>query len=568
MRALIRFISRGPGGVIESRDRVFVGEAITLGRATDQVLNLKDRRVDLEHARIFAAGKGITITSRSVSGVWVNGVVCREAVLRPGDVLRIGANTLRFIEPPEAFDLAFTFELDPQADARAVQQPSLRLSVAELGLSKRPWAWGAFIVVLAAALLLPWLSSPQSSFALPARGSAIPSDLSWSTGPLHNAHAMLAAKCETCHAQPFRRVRDASCLECHAATLHRHVPLQHVMLPRLASTRCAQCHTEHDDPSTLQSTDERLCVACHRDPGTVSALASDAVRVTDFGRDHPEFRVTLRLPARDDAAALFERVRLDKTAKERSGLKFPHSKHLDPKGVNTPSGRLVLECGDCHVPQPGGRNMQPIRMETHCQRCHALSFDPRDPRRTVPHGPVERVLTSLLEYYAAAYLAGYPDSTAPVPAERLVRLPGKMLDDSQRERLLQRARDEAARVARDLFERRVCQTCHQIESDSGAGWRVEPVALTTAYMPKALFSHASHSTEMTNCTSCHDALTSQRSEDLLMPRIETCRACHAGARAADSASVASTCTVCHQFHVTSNPLWNAAELQLRISASR
>jgi predicted CXXCH cytochrome family protein len=568
VRALIRFISRGPGGVIESRDRVFVGEAITLGRATDQVLNLKDRRVDLEHARIVAADSGFIVTSRSSSGVWVNGRVCREAALRPGDVLRIGANTLRFIEPPDAFDLAFTFELDADTDTRAVEPPPLRLSLAELGLSKRPWAWGSFLVVLVVALLLPWLSSPQSSFALPVRGSAIPSDLAWSSGPLHNAHATLSNKCEACHSVPFRRVRDASCLECHAQSLHRHVPLQHVMLPHLASTRCAQCHAEHNSPSTLQSTDERLCVACHANPGTASTLAADSVRVTDFERDHPEFRVTLRVPARDEAAATVDRVRIDKTVRERSGLKFPHSKHLDPEGVNTPSGRLVLGCGDCHVPQPGSAAMQPIRMETHCQRCHELSFDPRDPPRTVPHGPVEGVLTSLVEYYAAAYLAGYPDTMAPAPLERLVRLPGKTLDDSQRERLLQKARDEAARVARDVFERRVCQTCHYIESDSAAGWRVEPVALTTAYMPKAIFSHASHSTGMTGCTRCHDALTSQRSEDLLMPRIETCRACHAGARSADSAAVASTCTLCHRFHVESNPLWNAVEWQLRLSTSR
>ena len=48
MRTLIRFLTRTAGGTVETRDRVVDGDAITLGRATDRTLHLKDSRVALE----------------------------------------------------------------------------------------------------------------------------------------------------------------------------------------------------------------------------------------------------------------------------------------------------------------------------------------------------------------------------------------------------------------------------------------------------------------------------------------------------------------------------------------
>ena len=66
MRALIRFVSRGPGGAALQRDRIFDGDVITLGRATDQVINLKDRRVELEHARIVRVGGRCLVSSRAL----------------------------------------------------------------------------------------------------------------------------------------------------------------------------------------------------------------------------------------------------------------------------------------------------------------------------------------------------------------------------------------------------------------------------------------------------------------------------------------------------------------------
>jgi predicted CXXCH cytochrome family protein len=60
----------------------------------------------------------------------------------------------------------------------------------------------------------------------------------------------------------------------------------------------------------------------------------------------------------------------------------------------------------------------------------------------------------------------------------------------------------------------------------------------------ANFTHAKHATA--KCEDCHRARESKKSADLLIPGIENCRGCHAGAYAKDK--VATTCIACHEYH--------------------
>lgn len=544
MRALIRFISRGPGGAALQRDRIFDGEVITLGRATDQVINLKDRRVELEHARIVRAGGRILVSSRALTGVLVNGTVCRDASLAVGDALQIGANVIRLIAPPAGFDLAFTFELDNSVDTRAVEAPALLLTLPEVGARMQPWAWALSIVVLVGALLMPWLSSPQSGALLPTRQTVLPSDHAWQAGPLHAAHGNLSAKCESCHERPFARVANPACLACHATSLHQHVPPQNRQLLLLASTRCASCHREHDEPSTLARNDEKLCINCHANLKLIEKPAP----ATDFMRQHPAF-ATVRI-------------------RDESHLKFPHDVHLNPKGIKTTTGSEVMTCAACHEPQAGGAGFQPISMQRHCQRCHSLSFDPRAPERNVPHARPEIMLESLLEYYSSEYLQGYPDALNTARPAGNVARPGVDLGAAQRARVLARARAQAEITARDLLERRACYVCHEVQRGKAAStWTVTPVSVRAAWMPKARFSHAAHATSLTPCKTCHAAEKSRHATDMLMPAIETCRTCHAGSHSAASTQIASSCTSCHDFHSGQYPLWQAGPMRVAPTAA-
>lgn len=559
MRALIRFLTRGAGGTVEQRDKQFEGDAITLGRATDQVLHLKDRRVELEHARIFRRGDRILITSAAVAGVTINGAVKRDAPLAPGDVVVIGSNTLGFFEPAPGFDLAFSFELEATARTTAVARERPVLDLAATRLAKRPWAWGLFILVALAVLIVPALGMKGSGTGAMLRTTALPDDGWWSSGPLSSAHQGIGTACESCHALPFVRVRDAECLECHAPTLRGHAWTD---FQKLRGDRCTACHVEHNEPATLIQRDSRVCSACHRDPQAVLTYKPHTLPATDFATEHPEFRVSLF--ERDAAfpGPVERRIRLNEAAgRDVSGLEFPHDVHLDPRGLKTPEGVVLqMSCGRCHEPEEDGTRMRAIDMERDCASCHRLDFEPADPKRTVPHGDADAVLRTLVEYYSARYLEEYPDPHATAAPARPVARPGVDLTAEQRARALERARTKAVATARDLFERRTCIQCHTVRAatttDGAATWSVDWTVLNDLWMRQARFSHASHSTTLTECMTCHAAAESKQSSDVLMPGVATCRECHGGARVASGSNlVPSDCALCHAFHDPESAPW-------------
>ena len=98
-----------------------------------------------------------------------------------------------------------------------------------------------------------------------------------------------------------------------------------------------------------------------------------------------------------------------------------------------------------------------------------------------------------------------------------------------------------------IFGRSLCGVCHAIVSPDESQtnqWEVRPVKVTPLWMPKAHFDHAAHQTIA--CIECHEATVSKRSEDVLMPAIDTCRNCHQGEHATEA--IPSTCVMCHVYH--------------------
>ncbi len=69
----------------------------TLGRGTSTNLQLEEDGVWDQHARLnFDRSTGITLSACQEALISVNGKPCREAVLRNGDELALGALRLRF----------------------------------------------------------------------------------------------------------------------------------------------------------------------------------------------------------------------------------------------------------------------------------------------------------------------------------------------------------------------------------------------------------------------------------------------------------------------------------------
>lgn len=542
MKVLIRFISRTAAGGTEQHDRLVDAQIITMGRATDRMLHLRDRRARLEHAQLEERSGHVHITTAALAGVSVNGSSQRDARLTVGDVVEVGSNILRIIETPPGADFAFTFELS--ADAEKDEGAPGHYAAGTKHPSKRRLSWLLFAAVLLPAFIIPASGVVKPEFAALARDSRLlPDDGWWLAGPLHPAHTAAGADCQSCHVAAFSRVPDEACVACHE--VGRHVAGEtHAVL---GERRCAACHLEHNEPPELVKQHQGLCADCHRNlPADVPL--EDA---SDFLLDHPGFKVSLLQPQAGPAGetewVLQHLLLADARSADRSNLKFNHAAHLDEAGILAPDGRRVIDCAECHQPEPGGARMRPIRMDQHCAGCHSLDFDPDDPRRTVPHGDPEAVMQVLIEYYSARLLGDDPDA-----AEQRVRRPGRALTRADRDRAAAEARVKALQVAEDLFERRVCANCHEVSrsGDPALPWIVLPVKLTDRFFPHSNFTHAAHDTAASGCDSCHDASASESSADVLIPAIETCRDCHgsAVARRNNASQTPSTCIMCHSFH--------------------
>ncbi len=543
MKYLIRFISTNPAGGVEHHDKVVSAPVITIGRATDQILHIKDKSARLKHAVLEKEDDGVHISTSALAGVTVNGRSQRDARLSVGDVIEIGANIIKVIEPPPDVDFSFTFELSREARSEDLAQDWSTVSAGVSELNKRKLSWYAVLSVLVLAFVIPAAGLMHPIVASVLRNSVLPDDGLWLAGPVHSKHASTSTDCENCHTELFVRVKDEACLECHTANRHVGESGQAV----LGDQRCASCHLEHNEPPSLIKRHQDLCAGCHADMPDDSPL-EDAV---DFLDEHPRFKVSLLQPSVTDGVDtewnLQHLMLAESRQQDRSNLKFDHAVHLDAGGILTPEGRRVVECVDCHVPEPGGARMKPIAMDDNCSGCHALTFDAEDPDREVPHGDPEGVVQVLIEYYSARLLGDDPDA-----GSQRIRRPGRALTKADRDKVAAEARVRALQIAEDLFERRACVNCHEVSEtgDDQMPWRVEPVKLTEAFFPHANFSHAAHDTEVTSCDGCHSATTSESSHDVLIPGIETCRDCHGSgsARRNSPRQTASACIMCHSFH--------------------
>ena len=136
MRFLIRFLSKTAAGSVEHTDRIVDAPVITIGRATDQILHLKDRRARLQHAQIAPKNGSLHISSASMAGVTVNGRSTRDARLSAGDVIEAGANILRVIDAPEGVDFAMTFELNEDAGGEHLEKSWTKPVTGIAGFSK------------------------------------------------------------------------------------------------------------------------------------------------------------------------------------------------------------------------------------------------------------------------------------------------------------------------------------------------------------------------------------------------------------------------------------------------
>jgi predicted CXXCH cytochrome family protein len=429
-------ISDLPGGAARggkaSRGVTFNVRRLSIGSAPDQELHLPLAGVDPRHAVITAARDGqllLDVLSRrgchrqhpqGEEGEPVAGVI-GSAVITVEKPLSSRLFVLRVEEPQQA---------DGAEGCSERETPGLSISF---------WSW-AFTV----GVTMIFLAVPLAGVMLPPLGKVLraapllPSDALWNPGPLHAAHQSIGANCNACHRSPFVQVQvqDQECRACHADVQH-HVDIRSTDVSLFEGETCASCHREHKQPAALVQSDPRLCTDCHAHLERLKPRTG-AAGVADFGREHPDFRVTVLAGEVNG----WHSVRLDRrqadTFIEHSHLRFSHRQHLNPRGIKTPTGDRVLTCQECHKPDASGQEMVPINMEAQCIRCHSLRFDEHDPASALPHGNLQRAFRAVEEHFSHQYL-----QIDPVSAPTLLKLSQSLLGASA-------SRSQIAEQSREL----------------------------------------------------------------------------------------------------------------------
>jgi hypothetical protein len=335
------------------------------------------------------------------------------------------------------------------------------------------------------------------------------------------------------------------------------------------------------------------CTGCHRDLAKNVAEGRTAyANVSGFAAGlHPAFRVRERDPGK---------------------LKFNHQLHLSPgmataahgnsswtlarlaapdrpryrKSGQTDESLVTLDCTSCHLldrqeldgkaataGRSPGATYLPVTYENHCRACHPLTIaDGSRDIVTVPHG---RQPDELHQWLRAVYWEQYLKNGHPAFLSQFVPptpVPGRKPGGDEK-RLAQQIDEQVFAAEKMLYrESQTCGECHQFTGgEAGVSARLRPaeapdfeVAATgipAIWFVHASFSHLAH--RAVDCRECHDAAyadsphASSKSEDVILPSMETCLRCHAPR--AESGGVVRggarfDCTECHTYHHGDQPL--------------
>ncbi|MEQ1439435.1 FHA domain-containing protein [Fontimonas sp. SYSU GA230001] len=502
--------------------------SISIGRATDNTIQLPGLLVALHHLRVSpAGGMRLQMDVLSTAGVIVNGAPVQGTTeLLPGDELGIGGHRVHIgVDDARSAPVLEVHEHDARA---AAERTGGQSSLDRAGWRMRRPALIGLGLVLVLTLIVPLI---LRALPLPVWvGDWAPSERLWSSGRISNAHAHFGQQCGVCHESLFVRVRDQACLGCHATIKHHGDDAQGMAAAGLDDRRCASCHFEHGDAHAVLPQHPATCTGCHATPQDFAAL-SGVGAVTDFARKHPPFRTTATVLR--DGQRETRRAELTPGTRDQSGLIYPHDLHLNPKGIRGENGKEVLQCADCHRPGAGDVGFAPVRFERDCQRCHQLDVTLGGLPFRLPHGDSDAV-RSLLEGAVGM---------KPVAAPKAADVQG---EDRRRPGVRAERGDDTGSASEidGIFERQVCAKCHEVTRTEGQVVAVSAPALRQTWMPMARFTHAPH--QWVSCEVCHAASTSSDSNDLLLPQIETCRGCHGGV--GSDGKIQSTCIDCHRFH--------------------
>lgn len=337
-----------------------------------------------------------------------------------------------------------------------------------------------------------------------------------SPGPISKAHSSFEKTCTTCHVSSFDVVPDKACVACHSERLHNK--------NQESPPRCATCHVEHTGIHLGIDIGDKPCATCHADLKRKDGQKPDESRlhITSFEKDHPEWKY----------------LRTDWVISQAPAIKLNHAVHMKPGLAGEGGKKVNMKCGDCHLvdlekdPQ-GIYRKSAFDHQKQCLDCHGLTFDGRYPGSTAPHKKPEEVEKFIFQFYAEKMQAR---DGGVVPDRQFVgpqAAPAVSFGSGWVE-----AQSEAALT--HLLEKK-CSLCHDLSKAAGLP-EVPKVQMPSKYLDEGTFNHASHRGMV--CMDCHtQALTSKKSEDVLIPGINSCLPCHGS-----GGNPGPHCQICHPYH--------------------
>ena len=565
------------------RETVLDHDPIRIGRGASMEITLPEIDIDYHHATLTETEAGLLLSAVGENGLMVGRKRVQTVTLGPGTSVEISGYRFTAEAGRDGADHVLLMEVLPPKPARVRRE---RRSLADVLPGQRPLAWIACIAILGA--LIAWPLVHSLSRDLPQPGEIVvtqiaegevraphPMEALWSSGPMSEAHAGIGGDCGACHQRPFERTSSNACLACHATVTTHALPEGH---DTTAMGQCSDCHKEHNGGKRPVVTASNGCTDCH---AQIASLApqTDLRPISDFVGDHPNFEpaIITGISRAEDGGlkpVLLPRpFPKDAVLQEKSGLRFPHDKHLSEDGVVLLSGKQRLECADCHQTEADGNLMRPIKMERDCGGCHVMEFAPAGTAIALPHADEAGIARIVRGYFEARLADGSVEVAPEQPVSRR-RLGGKATRVAGAALTQEWAQEQTESQLDAIFGKRLCATCHEAQKVDdiavASGWLVQPALLQRHWMARANFSHKSHD-EM-KCSGCHAAEKSGAASDVLMPQIGTCRECHvqdgAGdpildtlrgllsseAEAREAAGTAgdaapATCVTCHGFHL-------------------
>jgi hypothetical protein len=620
MSFVLRTIAKRVGAPDIVRNRDVPATEPVVGRGSDCDIQLTDLAVSLRHAVLRPTGTGKVIAQALGDEKFeANGAFVKSAELdvTKTAVLGFGSHVLTLTvgeQPGQILVTVTARETIVPTDAAADQKGAFSLKNALFSQRWLAWVLGVFIIGACLALPIGVFIMDRHQHETIVAGA----HQQWSSGPLSPGHHFLEKNCTACHQQAFVSVRDEACLSCHKAGLEKdaaaalaldlkrrgspftadpaadHAPRDRLMAARPAdpnftrrlntwvaetfshpSNRCASCHTEHvgdgkgeaanaPRPVTPDQIKRNDCKDCHT--GLKSRLPDTKIAdAPDWGH-HPDFSPVITTGFKGDQPVA-QRLSLSQMPTQKTGLIFGHDVHLKTSGLVARMARELgkargyggpLDCADCHHVTPDG-GFKPIDMPRDCEACHSLVFDHKGgTEQMLPHGKPKEVMAALKDFYAG----GRPEWGSS-PAAFLGR-PGLRGAEFR----AGAAVDPVAAAAKAAFQPGgTCTTCHTVTPPTNPvamNYGIAPVHLTDRYLPWGGFNHTikEHKQDALGaqtCKTCHKVENSAKSEDVMLPKIAECDACHGKTKPQVATAAGADCAECHGFHNTGAPAGSRQE---------